>query len=274
MVKFIKDKRAVVLILASQIINVSQLKPKTIVAANWKMNLLPTEGIRLLHEWKTQIQSEMVELIIAAPFTHLSGIQFIRDHNVNLAGQNCNEHDSGAYTGEISAAMLVDLNCRYVIIGHSERRQMDPTEDQRIALKISMAAESGLKVIYCCGEPLKIRENHGHFEFVSNQLKKDLFHLPNLDSIIIAYEPIWAIGTGITASPEEAQDVHAFIRVVLTPQFGLYSVNNLSILYGGSVKASNALNFARQKDINGALVGGASLITDEFKGIVQAFEEQ
>ena len=210
------------------------------------------------------------DLIVCPPYTHLANISANKIiSGFYLGAQNMSEFESGAHTGEISADMLLDLGCTHVIIGHSERRMMNEKENIIIPQKISLALQKGLKVIYCCGENLESRESKQEETFVSNQLKNDLYHLENLDKIIIAYEPIWAIGTGKTATSDQAEAMHAFIRQTLSEKYS--NSDQVKILYGGSVKASNASEFAKKENINGVLVGGASLIPVDFIEIIEAF---
>ena len=242
-----------------------------LIVANWKMNTLASECKALAIAVTDVEWSDQIEVVICPPFTHLSELQNLRKDGILLGAQNCHEKTSGAFTGEISAEMLVDLNCDYVIIGHSERRMMNPNENPMIHSKIKAAIGAGLNVIYCCGESKEIREQNNEMNFVSKQLQNDLFELDaaSISKLTIAYEPIWAIGTGKHASPEQAQTMHAFIRNAMTKHFG--DAKHIRILYGGSVNASNVHSIAMQKDVDGVLVGGASLIPSEFKAIIKAF---
>ena len=243
---------------------------KHIVVANWKMNKLPSQAKPLVAEILMSYLKKNSDLIVCPPYTHLANISANKIiSGFYLGAQNMSEFESGAHTGEISADMLLDLGCTHVIIGHSERRMMSEKENIIIPQKISLALQKGLKVIYCCGENLESRESKQEETFVSNQLKNDLYHLENLDKIIIAYEPSWAIGTGKTATSDQAEAMHAFIRQTLSEKYS--NSDQVKILYGGSVKASNASEFAKKENINGVLVGGASLIPVDFIEIIEAF---
>ena len=243
---------------------------KHIVVANWKMNKLPSQAKPLVAEILMSYLKKNSDLIVCPPYTYLANISANKIiSGFYLGAQNMSEFESGAHTGEISADMLLDLGCTHVIIGHSERRMMNEKENIIIPQKISLALQKGLKVIYCCGENLESRESKQEETFVSNQLKNDLYHLENLDKIIIAYEPIWAIGTGKTATSDQAEAMHAFIRQTLSEKYS--NSDQVKILYGGSVKASNASEFAKKENINGVLVGGASLIPVDFIEIIEAF---
>ncbi|MFS8082812.1 MAG: triose-phosphate isomerase, partial [Ginsengibacter sp.] len=191
-----------------------------------------------------------------------------------VAAQNCSQHSSGAFTGEVSAGMLKSCGINYVIIGHSERRELYHEDNQVIAHKINRAIENNVHPIFCCGESLAIRERNEENNFVENQLQKGLFHLPpeKLQNFIVAYEPIWAIGTGKTASTTEAQSMHKHIRLVMAKQYGHEIADSISILYGGSVKGSNAKEIFGQPDVDGGLVGGASLKASEFETIINSLK--
>ncbi len=252
------------------------LNKKFLVAANWKMNVLPSEAHALAISITDIEWPDHVELVIFPPFTHLSGLQGIRKDGIKLGAQNCHEKLKGAFTGEISAEMLIDLKCDYVIIGHSERRAMNPNENGLISSKIKTAIEAGLHVMYCCGESKEIREQGDEMNYIFNQLQNDLFNLDpaTLTKLTVAYEPVWAIGTGNHATPQQAQVMHAFIKKNMMKHIGAHGINQLRILYGGSVNASNVNSFAMQSDIDGVLVGGASLVPNEFKSIISAFSNK
>lgn len=250
------------------------MKPlrKPLVAANWKMNMLPTKAVSFIEEFLIHADPSH-DYVIAPPFTHLSELgQFLRK-GLKLGAQNCHEELSGPYTGEVSASMLVDLGVSYVILGHSERREMNLRENILVSKKIKTALSQGLKVIYCCGESYELRSEGIHLEHIINQLEEDIgVDLgKNLKNVTIAYEPIWAIGTGSSATPAQAQEMHKHIRQWIADQYGSEFKESIRILYGGSVKASNALALSSQPDIDGALVGGASLDIQEFVSIGQAF---
>lgn len=249
---------------------------KKIVAANWKMNMTAQEGAVLVAGILEHLPaiSEQKQVVIAPPFINIVNVAAqVKDTAfVSVAGQNCHQETSGAYTGEISAHMLGGAGADYVIIGHSERREYFKEDDALLARKTDQALAAGLKVIFCCGEPLEIRDADTQNQYVEKQIKAGLFHLSNLQltDIVIAYEPIWAIGTGRTASSAQAQDMHAHIRSVITAQYGNDSGNAMTILYGGSCKPSNAAELFACPDVDGGLIGGASLKADEFIGIIDA----
>ncbi len=213
------------------------------------------------------------KVYVGVPFPFLDRlIQRFGDTGIQFGAQNLNEHEEGAFTGEVSAKMLQSLNCKFVIIGHSERRQYFGETDFLIHQKIIAALQNSLEPIFCCGEMLEERNNANHFTIIKNQIEAGLFEL-NAESIIkliIAYEPVWAIGTGLTASAEQAQEMHNFIRNLLTQKYGEQTAIAIPILYGGSVKPNNAQSLFSQPDIDGALVGGASLIADDFIKIIDA----
>ena len=252
---------------------------KKIVAANWKMNLTLDEGNKLV-EGILAGQPELSDakkIVIAPPYVHLTNtaIQLNGKANIHLGAQNCYSEASGAFTGEVSAAMLKSAGVQYVIIGHSERREYFKEDNAMLAKKVNQALGNQLQVIFCCGEPLEVRDANTQNNYVEEQINEGLFHLKNeeLNNIIIAYEPIWAIGTGRTASSQQAQDMHAHIRTVIAAQYGQETANNLTILYGGSCKPSNAAELFACPDVDGGLIGGASLKADEFLGIVSAMSK-
>ncbi len=243
-----------------------------IAAGNWKMNTNIDFGQDFVAKLEDKELPKDVEVIIGAPFISISPLKQIAKR-IKIAAQNCHDEESGAFTGEVSAAMLKSTGCNYVIIGHSERRQYFNESDELILKKILKALEHELKIIFCCGEPLEIRENNDHESFVQSQLENSICKLSKeeLENVVIAYEPIWAIGTGKTASPGQAQDMHQHIRKVMRNNFNEDLAENISILYGGSVKPSNAKEIFAQKDVDGGLVGGASLKIDSFFDIIQSF---
>lgn len=251
---------------------------KQIAAANWKMNLtlqlaetLMDELIATPHQLK-----ENQEAVFGVPFPYLINIKnkLAGKKNVFVAAQNCSSKKSGAYTGEVSAEMLKSIGTDYVILGHSERREYFNESHAMLAEKVNICFEYGLKPIFCCGEPLAIREAGNENVYVETQLKESLFHLSaaQLTGFVIAYEPIWAIGTGKTASSEQAQQMHAHIRAVMARQYGGDVADSISILYGGSVKAGNAKEIFGQPDVDGGLVGGASLVATEFAAIINSLK--
>ena len=244
-----------------------------IAAGNWKMNTTISEGVELYNALTEQSIPEDVVVIVGAPYIHLGALVAMKDPSIKIAAQNCHYEKSGAFTGEVSPSMLKDLGIDYVILGHSERREYFNEGNALLAKKTDAALENGLKVIFCCGEPLEIRKDGSQNAYVSKQLEEGLFHLDavQLKHVVIAYEPIWAIGTGETASPEQAQEMHAHIRSLLQSKYGNISAEQMSILYGGSVKPSNAKEIFGQEDVDGGLVGGASLKADMFGEIIQSF---
>ncbi len=252
---------------------------KQIAAANWKMNLTLTAGEKLM----TEIMSSTFDLgedqcaVFAVPFPYLANIKKHTDNETNffIAAQNCGAEKSGAYTGEVSAEMLSSINIPYVLIGHSERREYYGETNDILAKKLNLALENSLKPIFCCGEPLQIREAETQNNFIETQLQESLFHLDaaQIKGFVIAYEPIWAIGTGRTASTAQAQDMHAHIRSLLTSKYGKDTADTVSILYGGSVKAANAEEIFSQSDVDGGLVGGASLVAGEFTAIIKSLKK-
>ncbi|MBK7809602.1 MAG: triose-phosphate isomerase [Saprospiraceae bacterium] len=248
---------------------------KNIAAGNWKMNTTIEEGIDLAQLIAGAERSKEVITILGVPFTHIYPLQkkIKVSSKVLLAAQNCHHKTSGAYTGEISPTMLAAMKVPYVIIGHSERREYNHEDNALLAAKLRAALDAGLKVIFCCGEALDIRKAGSHVSHVKNQLVESLFQLDakEMKNIVIAYEPIWAIGTGETASPAQAQEMHAAIRSMLQIKYGKRVAENTSILYGGSVKGNNAKELFSQPDVDGGLVGGASLNGAEFVQIINSF---
>ena len=251
---------------------------KQIAAANWKMNLTLQHGEQLLDDILSKPHSlkDNQEAIFAvpAPFIPMAQSKLRNKEHVFVAAQNCHSKKAGAYTGEISVDMLSSLGVQYVVIGHSERREYFNESNSFLADKINICLENNICPIFCCGEPLAIREANTQNEYVGKQLKESLYHLTEdqIRKIVIAYEPIWAIGTGKTATSEQAQEMHAFIRNNIGSVYGASTANAISILYGGSVKAANAIEIFSQPDVDGGLVGGASLIADEFVAIINALK--
>ncbi|HIZ87790.1 MAG TPA: triose-phosphate isomerase [Candidatus Coprenecus pullistercoris] len=248
---------------------------KKTVAGNWKMNTLIDEGaalakdiVDIIHEVPSDVQ-----IILAPPFTHLDRVGgIISGSPVALSAQNCADKDKGAYTGEVSAAMLASAGCRYVILGHSERREYYHETSATLNDKIALALANGLSPIFCVGERLEEREAGRHFDVVGNQIREVLFNLTEeqMEKVVVAYEPVWAIGTGKTATAEQAQEIHAFIRSTLAGKFGTLA-EDITILYGGSCKPSNARELFACKDIDGGLIGGASLKAADFIAIAKSF---
>jgi len=249
---------------------------KKIVAGNWKMNKSLAEGVQLAKEVNSAVEAvEMLkcDVVIAPPFLHLTEISKAVGNKLTVSAQNCAAEASGAYTGEVSAAMLQSAGIPCVIIGHSERRTYYGETDDLLAKKTTQALSNGLKPIFCIGETLSERDNGITFEVVSSQIENGLFHLTADDysKVVIAYEPVWAIGTGRTATSEQAQEVHAFIREKIANQFGQELANDTTILYGGSCNENNAGELFACPDIDGGLIGGASLVADKFIKIVTSF---
>jgi triosephosphate isomerase len=251
---------------------------KKIVAGNWKMNLTLEEGNKLTDEVVASLTalSNGNEVIFAPPYLHLTNVisRIKPGSGISVAAQNCHHEANGAYTGEVSAPMLQNAGVGSVIIGHSERRQYNGETDELLSQKVNAAISAGLRVIFCCGEPLEIRDADTQNDYVLKQIAAGLFHLSNaqLSNIVIAYEPIWAIGTGRTASAQQAQDMHAHIRSVIAAQYGVEAANAICILYGGSCKPSNAGELFSCPDVDGGLIGGASLKADDFLGIIAAMD--
>jgi len=249
---------------------------KKIVAGNWKMNMGMNEGAVLataINDHFTALPLTGKEVVLCTPFIHLGVVSaLVTARGITVGAQNCNDHKSGAYTGEISAAMISSTGASNVIIGHSERRSLYGEDDSLLAAKTKIALENGLRVIFCCGELLPEREQNLHFEVVKRQLEQGLFILPEdeFKKCIIAYEPVWAIGTGVTASPAQAQEMHRFIREQVAKHYGSNVADDTTILYGGSCKASNAAELFANPDVDGGLIGGASLVSEEFCNIVKA----
>jgi triosephosphate isomerase len=251
---------------------------KKIVAGNWKMNLDLAEGIKFagaLDKYFREKPLEKTVVILCTPFIHLAAVSEILKHGKLAVGaQNCADEASGAYTGEVSAWMVKSTGAEYVILGHSERRSYYHEDDRLLNKKTILAINSGLKVIFCCGELLNEREAGSHFLIVKRQLEEGLFSLTEeqMDNIVIAYEPVWAIGTGLTATPDQAQEMHKYIRDLVQEQYGNSCAKKLPILYGGSCKPSNASEIFSKPDVDGGLIGGASLKIEDFAAIVEAIQ--
>lgn len=250
---------------------------KNIVAGNWKMNTTVAEGVQLAKEVNEAVAAAgelKCDVVIGVPFTHLTAVKDVIDiEKVGLSAENCANKEKGAYTGEVSAAMVASTGANYVILGHSERREYYNETPEILKEKVDLALANGLKVIFCCGESLELRNAGTYEEFIKAELKDSLFHLSaeEFANIVIAYEPIWAIGTGVTATSNQAEEVHAFIRSFLAEKYGETVANDTTILYGGSCKPSNAPELFAKPNIDGGLIGGASLKAADFMGIVTAF---
>lgn len=258
---------------------------RKIVAGNWKMNLNFQEAEELLDELASRLEKEQkrqdVDVIVCppSPYLEMAGDLGTDEENTDtvyyaVGSQNVSEYEKGAYTGEISAGMLASMNVEYCIVGHSERRKYFGETDEQVARKVENLLQNDIVPIVCCGESLEEREAGRHFEVIEKQLTQGLFNLPPLDfsRIVIAYEPVWAIGTGKTATPEQAQEVHAFIRNLVQEKYGKETARQLTLLYGGSCNPATAPKLFSKPDIDGGLIGGASLKAGDFIDIVNAFE--
>jgi triosephosphate isomerase (TIM) len=256
-------------------VNKSDMRTK-IVAGNWKMNLTFQEADDLVYsivEYMSENTLEKVKVLICPPAPYLElASDLASDTELLVGAQNISQFESGAYTGEISAKMIATMGVGYAIIGHSERRKHFNESHEMLAEKVNQALKHNVTPVFCCGEVISERSAGNHFEVVSKQIHESLFHLPDADfaRIVIAYEPVWAIGTGITATPEQAQEMHAYIRGLITEKFGTKMAKNAIILYGGSCNAANARELFSKPDVDGGLIGGASLKADEFIKIIQA----
>jgi triosephosphate isomerase len=251
---------------------------KKIVAGNWKMNLDYNEGLSLFSELINMINDEVTgkqEAVVYSPFIHLHSLAHLAKGypKISLGAQNAHQAESGAYTGEISAKMIKSVGAEYVILGHSERRQYFGEDNALLAKKTDTVLNNGLKPIFCIGETLDQREANTHFEVIKKQLEEGVFHLDEeqFGNLVIAYEPVWAIGTGKTASAAQAQEIHAFIRIEIAAKYNQGLANNTTILYGGSCNPKNAPELFAQPDIDGGLIGGASLKSRDFLDIVKVF---
>ena len=247
---------------------------KNIVAGNWKMHKNQQETIALLEEIITKKINTTTEIIVAPTFVNLAkAVEITNGKSITVAAQNMHQAEGGAFTGEIAAGMLTDIGVNIVILGHSERRAYFHETDALLASKVNTALKHEMRIIFCFGEELKDRQNDNHFNVVEYQLRDGLFHLEKKDwtNIVLAYEPVWAIGTGETASPEQAQEMHKFIRTLVEKVYGFDIADNLTILYGGSVKPENAKEIFSKPDVDGGLIGGAALKADDFLAIVNGF---
>jgi triosephosphate isomerase len=247
---------------------------KNIVAGNWKMNNDIAQTKDLIDSLKSQSQTSSAEVMIAPTFTNLwHACEELQQSSIEVIAQNMHFASNGAYTGEVSASMLKSVGIETVILGHSERRAYFNETDELLAKKVDAALESNMRVIFCFGEELADRKSGNEEAVVEGQIKNGLFHLDAsaFKNIVLAYEPVWAIGTGETASPEQAQDMHKFIRQTLSNKYGNEVANDVSILYGGSVKPNNAKEIFSKPDVDGGLIGGAALNAEDFFAIVNAF---
>ncbi|HHX31337.1 MAG TPA: triose-phosphate isomerase [Bacteroidales bacterium] len=249
---------------------------KNIVAGNWKMNKNLQEGVELAKELNEALKGKSIncDVVIGTPFIHLASVaNSVDSDKIGVAAQNCADKVSGAYTGEVSAEMVASTGAKYVILGHSERRAYYNETAEILKEKVGLALANGLTPIFCIGEVLEERESEKHFDVVKSQIVDSLFDLSAEDfgKIVLAYEPVWAIGTGKTASPAQAQEMHAFIRKTLVEKYGNEVADNTSILYGGSANADNAKELFSNPDVDGGLIGGASLSVDKFMPVIEAF---
>ena len=251
---------------------------KKIVAGNWKMNENLQEGIILAKEINTALEADKPNcgVVICTPFIHLASVdQVLNKSLVSLGAENCADKEKGAYTGEVSAAMVKSTGAEYVILGHSERRQYYNETPEILKEKVRLALDNGLKVIFCCGETLEEREAEKQNAIVKAELDNSEFNLSSTDweNIILAYEPIWAIGTGKTATSDQAEEMLAYIRSIVAEKYGRESADDTTILYGGSCNPGNAAELFSKPDIDGGLIGGASLKTSDFKAIIDAWKK-
>ncbi len=250
---------------------------KKIVAGNWKMNKSFQEAEELIEDLLDLMEDnalENPEMVICTPFPYLELATDMTDESlISVGAQNVSEHESGAYTGEVSASMLNSIGLNYCIVGHSERRKYFNESSQLLKEKVDVLLNHNIQPIFCCGELIEEREKEIHFDIVKTQITESLFHLNKeaFENVVIAYEPVWAIGTGVTATAGQAQEMHAFIRNLIKEQYGEETANNISILYGGSCNAKNARELFANPDVDGGLIGGASLKADDFYHIYKSF---
>ena len=246
---------------------------KRIVAGNWKMNMNNSEAQALFESLNNTKIVSSIEIIIAPPSLYLSEFASKKGKQIYLAAQNCSDNENGAYTGEISASMLCSIGVKYCLVGHSERRQYQKESDLLLKQKVDALLKNKVIPIFCCGENLDKRKSGDFYQVIQDQIENSLFHLTDsqIKEVVIAYEPIWAIGTGVTASSGQAQEIHAFIRALLVEKYSLQTADEISILYGGSCKASNAKELFMNSDVDGGLIGGAALDPDSFFAITESF---
>ncbi len=251
------------------------MKRQQIVAGNWKMNMTFNEGRDLAFSIVKKLGPTEALALLCPPFIHLNYLASVTKDiaNVRLGAQNCHYKESGAYTGEISAHMLRSIGVEFVIIGHSERREYFAETNELLAKKTDAVLSEGMRPIFCCGEKLDIRETGTHLDYVGQQIKDSLFHLTETEfpNVVLAYEPIWAIGTGKTATPQQAQEMHAHIRGIVAGRYGSDIADLTTILYGGSCKPSNSKELFSQPDVDGGLIGGAALVAEDFVNIINSF---
>jgi len=246
---------------------------KKIVAGNWKMNNDIKKSLSLISDLLGKLPQTEAEVMIAPTFVNLiPSVEAVKNSKIEVIAQNMHFAESGAYTGEISADMLTSIGVKTTILGHSERRAYFNETDESLSKKVDTALKHGIRVVFCIGEELADRKANKHFEVVGNQIKNGLFHLPAeaWQHLVLAYEPVWAIGTGETATPEQAQEIHNFIRKTISDKYGKDVADNVSILYGGSVKPDNAKEIFAKEDVDGGLIGGAALKADDFVSIIKS----
>ena len=246
---------------------------KKIVAGNWKMNNDIKKSLLLISDLLGKLPQTEAEVMIAPTFVNLiPSVEAVKNSKIEVIAQNMHFAESGAYTGEISADMLTSIGVKTTILGHSERRAYFNETDESLSKKVDTALKHGIRVVFCIGEELADRKANKHFEVVGNQIKNGLFHLPAevWQHLVLAYEPVWAIGTGETATPEQAQEIHHFIRKTISDKYGKDVADNVSILYGGSVKPDNAKEIFAKEDVDGGLIGGAALKADDFVSIIKS----
>lgn len=249
---------------------------KNIVAGNWKMNLNRAEGIKLVEEVISLVSSDNnVEVVFSPSFLYLHKVNKMcaNDNLLQTASQNISHNDSGAFTGEVSAQMVNSLNVKYAILGHSERREYFNETNIELKQKVDLSLKNNLEIIFCCGESLNQRESGVHFDWIKQQLTESVFHLTEneFEKVVIAYEPIWAIGTGVTASSDQAEEIHQFVRNVIAEKYNENIAENTSILYGGSCNPTNSKELFSKKNIDGGLIGGSSLNAENFTRIIESF---
>ncbi len=249
---------------------------KNIVVGNWKMNLNREEGIKLVEEVISLVSTDNnVEVVFSPSFLYLHKVnKMCANYNLlQTASQNISHNERGAFTGEVSSQMVNSLNVKYTILGHSERREYFNETNIELKQKVDLSLKNNLEIIFCCGESLNQRESGVHFDWIKQQLTESVFHLTEkeFEKIVIAYEPIWAIGTGVTASSDQAEEIHQFVRNVITEKYNENIAENTSILYGGSCNPTNAKELFSKKNIDGGLIGGASLNAENFTRIIKSF---
>jgi len=246
---------------------------KKVIAGNWKMNNDAEQSVQLINTLLQKLPQTHAEVVIAPSFVNLAlAVEKTKNSPIIVAAQNMHFAEKGAFTGEVSASMLEAIGIKTTILGHSERRAYFNETDESLSKKVDTALKHGIRVVFCIGEELADRKANKHFEVVGNQIKNGLFHLPAeaWQHLVLAYEPVWAIGTGETATPEQAQEIHHFIRKTISDKYGKDVADNVSILYGGSVKPDNAKEIFAKEDVDGGLIGGAALKADDFVSIIKS----